>query len=240
MKMAQEQLLTLISPVFYSSAFLKKNITEFTKNRSTLHQLEADNSRLLLENRELQAENSVLHAAVDENNQLRKALTYYQESAFQLVPATIIARDNSPWWNSFKIDRGSRDGITPDMAVITENGLVGKTSVVTPGISTIMLITDENCNVSWQLIKAITRHNPGDQLYQIKTHSGREVTVSDSHSLLIWNGSKFDRIKPEDVNIGDFVPVSCELIKPNPNSKLEQTNYDNFEFDKLIKKGFLF
>jgi len=148
LKVAQEKLLTCVAPIFYSSAFLKKNITEFTKHLMTLHQLEEANSKLLSENRELKAENLVLHAAADENNQLRNALNYREKSAFKLVPATVIARDNSTWWNSFKIDRGSRDGIAPDMVIITECGLVGKTSVVTPGLSTIVLITDESCLVA--------------------------------------------------------------------------------------------
>jgi rod shape-determining protein MreC len=148
LKIAQEKLLTLISPVFYSCELFKKNIDGLTRNRMNLPQLEEANSKLLSENRLLEAENLVLHSAEEENNELRKALDYREKSAFQLVPATIIARDNSTWWNSFKIDRGSRNGIAPDMAVITENGLVGKTSVVTPGISTIVLITDENCNIA--------------------------------------------------------------------------------------------
>lgn len=75
--------------------------------------------------------------------------------------------------------------------------------------------TDADGKVSWGQITAITRHNPGQQLYEIKTHGGRKVTVTDSHSLLIWNGTKFDRVKPEDVQIGNYVPVTAELVKPN-------------------------
>ena len=41
--------------------------------------------------------------------------------------------------------------------------------------------------VSWGSITAITRHDPGKELYRIKTIGGRKVTVTESHSILIWN-----------------------------------------------------
>jgi DNA-directed RNA polymerase beta' subunit len=75
---------------------------------------------------------------------------------------------------------------------------------------------DLDGNVSWGKITAITRHNPSENLYEIITHGGRKVIVSDSHSLLVWNKSsnKFDRIEPTKVNVGDFVPVTAKLSEP--------------------------
>lgn len=90
--------------------------------------------------------------------------------------------------------------------------------------------TDADGKVSWGQITAITRHNPGQQLYEIKTHGGRKVTVTDSHSLLIWNGTKFDRVKPEDVQIGNYVPVTAELVKPNYESECIKENKIDFKF----------
>lgn len=148
LKFAQEKLLIVVSPVLYASAFLKKNVDRWFQYQMTMNQLEEVNRNLLLENKKLRTENLILHDTEEKNNQLRRALTYQEESLFKVVPATIIARDNFTWWNSIKIDRGSRDGITPNMAVVTEEGLVGKTDVVTPSLSTIILITDENCRVA--------------------------------------------------------------------------------------------
>ncbi|MFZ4115367.1 MAG: rod shape-determining protein MreC [Chthoniobacterales bacterium] len=148
LQLAQEKLFTFLSPIFYVNAILKKNIEELTRRRMTLNQLETSNRALILENKKLQAENQVLHGAEEENHQLRKALDYRDHSSFMLLPATVIAHDNSTWWTSVKIDRGSHNGIASDMPVITENGLVGKTSVVTPLVTTVILITDENCSVA--------------------------------------------------------------------------------------------
>jgi DNA-directed RNA polymerase beta' subunit len=74
--------------------------------------------------------------------------------------------------------------------------------------------TDLDGNVSWGIIKNITRHDPGKELYEIKTRGGRNVIVTESHSLLIWNGKQFERKSTPDVKLGDFVPVTAKLAEP--------------------------
>ena len=76
--------------------------------------------------------------------------------------------------------------------------------------------TDENGNVTWGEITAVTRHDPGDALYEIKTHGGRSVIVTESKSLLIWNPKTktLDETSTPDIKIGDCVPVTGELCKP--------------------------
>jgi len=75
---------------------------------------------------------------------------------------------------------------------------------------------DENGKVSWGQITAITRHDPGKQLYKIKTHGGREVIVTESKSLLIWKPEqqKFLHTSTPEVVIGDYVPVTAKLSAP--------------------------
>jgi DNA-directed RNA polymerase beta' subunit len=75
---------------------------------------------------------------------------------------------------------------------------------------------DYKGNVSWGEVSAVTRHDPGIQLYEIKTRGGRNVTVTESKSLLIWNNetSEFKEILTPEIKIGDFVPVTAELSKP--------------------------
>ena len=76
--------------------------------------------------------------------------------------------------------------------------------------------TDYNGIVSWGEISAITRHDPGIQLYEIKTLGGRNVTVTESKSLLIWNNktNQFKEVLTPEIKIGDFVPVTKNLCEP--------------------------
>ena len=95
--------------------------------------------------------------------------------------------------------------------------------------------TDEHGTVSWGLIKSITRHDPGKELYEIKTKSGRNVTVTESHSLLIWNNDKhtFNKMLSKDVKIGDFVPVTKFIESPFTSQNGDDINL-NWTNDILL------
>lgn len=76
--------------------------------------------------------------------------------------------------------------------------------------------TDYNGNVTWGEVTAVTRHDPGIQLYEIVTKSGRNVTVTESKSLLIWNHElfQFREVLTTDIKVGDCVPVTLKLAEP--------------------------
>ena len=76
--------------------------------------------------------------------------------------------------------------------------------------------TDADGNVTWGEITALTRHDPGDQLYEIKTLAGKSVIVTESKALLIWNKDtkKFLQMPTPDVRLGHYVPVTMKLVEP--------------------------
>jgi intein/homing endonuclease len=76
--------------------------------------------------------------------------------------------------------------------------------------------TDEHGVITWGEVTAITRHDPGTELYEIKTSGGKSVIVTESKSLLIWNPDtkQFREMLTPDIKIGDCVPVTAELCKP--------------------------
>jgi DNA-directed RNA polymerase beta' subunit len=88
--------------------------------------------------------------------------------------------------------------------------------------------TDEDGIVTWGEVTAITRHDPGSQLYEIKTCGGRNVIVTESKSLLIWNNEtkKLKEMLTPDIKIGDCVPVTRELCCPPINqSSMDMSDY---------------
>ena len=76
--------------------------------------------------------------------------------------------------------------------------------------------TDENGVVTWGEVTAITRHDPGTELYEIKTSGGRSVIVTESKSLLIWNSEtkKLKETPTPEIKVGDCVPVTMDLCHP--------------------------
>lgn len=144
----QAAFLSLISPFLRTGSTLDKKYRDFREGLKTLEQLEQDNKRLTVLNKELSATNQTLRGYEGENKRLRNALGYRERATFKLMPARIIARDPGTWYNQITIDRGSADDIREDMAVLTEEGLVGKTTVVSPHASIVVLIADESCKVA--------------------------------------------------------------------------------------------
>jgi|SaaInlV_150m_DNA_5_1039734.scaffolds.fasta_scaffold01900_3 DNA-directed RNA polymerase beta' subunit len=76
--------------------------------------------------------------------------------------------------------------------------------------------TDYNGNVTWGKVSAVTRHDPGEKLYKIKTDGGRDVVVTAAKSLLIWNKEikQFREKLTTEIVVGDYVPVTLELADP--------------------------
>lgn len=138
----------LIAPFLTSGSGLQKQITSVRTGLRSLEDLEKDNTSLRVENRQLRATNQALRDVEHEVNRLRHALKYRERSIFKLVPAEVVARDSSTWWRTVTINRGKEDGIEGDMPVVTDEGLVGKTTTVSNNISIVLLIADENCKVA--------------------------------------------------------------------------------------------
>lgn len=87
---------------------------------------------------------------------------------------------------------------------------------------------DEVGKVTWGDVTALTRHDPGNQLFEIVTEGGRKVIVPESKSLLIWNSetNKFEPKLTPEVKIDDCVPVTMNLCSPdNIKEYVDMTEY---------------
>ncbi len=150
MRRVQAGFLGMISPFLKTGSSFEKKYREFREGLKKLDELETDNKRLNVQNKDLSATNQTLRGLEAENNQLRKALQYRERAVFTLKPARIIARDAATWYSKVVIDRGSKDGLDRDgdQPVLTEAGLVGKTREVSDHSATVLLIADETCKVA--------------------------------------------------------------------------------------------
>src|SRR5437764_6578720 len=138
----------LLAPFLTGGSGIKKQITSVRSGLKSLDELEHENGTLRVENRELRATNQGLRDVEREVNRLRHALNYRERSVFKLLPAVVVTRDSSTWWRTITINRGKEDGVESDMAVVTDEGLVGKTTTVAANISVVLLVSDENCKVA--------------------------------------------------------------------------------------------
>ena len=69
------------------------------------------------------------------------------------VAARVISKDTNNWYNVFKIDKGTRDGLAVDMNVLAGNGLAGIITEAHYNYSIVRSIIDDKSNVSGMFLK---------------------------------------------------------------------------------------
>lgn len=98
---------------------------------------------------QLTEENTRLQSEELELNRLRKLYDLDQQyGQYEKVGARVIANDSSNWFQVFRIDKGSKDGIAVDMNVVAGGGLVGLVTDVGANYATVRSIIDDSSRVS--------------------------------------------------------------------------------------------
>lgn len=141
------RIITPVQRVFYSSGEFFKNTF---KSLYDLRNLKTENEALKAEMEKLKEQNMQLIQMALENNRLRTLLDFKEANTqFNYIGASVTGRDPGNWYDVYTIDKGSKDGISVNDAVIVGYGyLVGKVIEVGPNYSKLMAIIDERSSVS--------------------------------------------------------------------------------------------
>ena len=83
-----------------------------------------------------------------ENVRLRELLDFKQRSVYRLTAASVIGYDPTNLSSVIIIDKGEREGISSGLAVITNDGLVGRIVEAGSKTSKVLLINDINSGVA--------------------------------------------------------------------------------------------
>ncbi|MFR5601475.1 MAG: rod shape-determining protein MreC [Lachnospiraceae bacterium] len=124
---------------------LYNDISDYTQLKNAMEenrQLQDKISQLTEENNRLQAEQFEL-------NRLRELYELDQEyMQYEKIGARVIAKDSGDWFQVFRVDKGSADGVEVDMNVIAGGGLVGIVTDVGANYATVRSIIDDSSRVS--------------------------------------------------------------------------------------------
>lgn len=82
---------------------------------------------------------------------LEKLARLKNEYNYDILPARIVLKDNMDWSKTIIINRGRRDGLMPNMAVISGAGLVGKIIDAGYAYSRVLLLIDNTFKVGARL-----------------------------------------------------------------------------------------
>lgn len=145
----QGRVMGLFSPFIHASAQVRQTTTDTVSASVDPRELMHTNERLTREVQKLKILSQRHEELLDENNRLREMLGYKQRARFKnLIAARVIKRSTATWWSTMFLDKGSDDGVATDSPVLTDLGLVGKTSRVSEHMSEVVLLTDELCRVA--------------------------------------------------------------------------------------------
>jgi len=142
---------TAFTPVQKAATFVTRPVVGFFEGLSDLVGIRDENRRLRLQVADLErqlAETESLQRRVEE---LEQILAIEPPEELDTVAARVLATGPSDFDAIRLIDKGRRDGITVDMPVIDEGGLVGRVVAVTETSARVRLITDPTMRVAVQV-----------------------------------------------------------------------------------------
>jgi rod shape-determining protein MreC len=172
---------------------------------------------LIRQNEELRRENAELRIlaaqgreALRENQRLSALAGWQARSQWKLKPTRVISREPANWWRTVQIDLGSRDGLLPNLPVLTPEGLVGRVSAVGLTRSQVVLLGDPNCKVA-ALVESDHRDSGilgtastlDSDLVELNIYSGSADLKAGQNVVTSGLGEVF----PKGIHIGKIVDV---------------------------------
>jgi len=113
-----------------------------------VHADEVQNVKLKLEVTRLAGELARTSELAQENTRLRRLLGMHEDLAPKSIGASVVTARLGGQSRVILVDRGSGDGVRPDMAVVAWGGAVGRVVSVEKGFARVRLLSDPNSGAS--------------------------------------------------------------------------------------------
>ena len=194
------------------------------RDYSQLKEALDENERLKEDIARLTEENNLLQAEQYELARLRDLYELDQEYMnYEKIGARIIAKDSGDWFQVFRVNKGSADGVEVDNNVIAGGGLVGIVTDVGANYATVRSIIDDSSRVSAMALQS------GDNCIV-----GGDLTLFEEGRLRITNISR-----DGDVKTGDAIVTSNISSKFMPGILIGYAADITVDPERLTKSGYL-
>ena len=200
-------------------------LTDKAELLAQIKDLLAENEALQQQVDELTIENTALMQDKYELNTLRELYALDQQySDYDKVGARIIMGGSNNWFDTFVINKGSNDGIEPDMNIMAGSGLVGRVVETGPNWAQVVSIIDDTSNVSATVLST------SDNLIV----SGDLATMDNGYI-------RFSQLVDEDdqVVVGDKVVTSDISDRYQPGILIGYISYIEEDSNNLTKSGYI-
>jgi rod shape-determining protein MreC len=202
-----------VAPLEKTLGWLQTSSGNIWHNYFYLRGVRAENRDLKLQIERMSLEQARMSQDADQARRLQALLGFKERFISQTMAAQVIGSSGSELSRSVYIDKGYKDGIKPDMAVITADGIVGKVlRADNRHVAQVLLIDDQTSGVGAILdktrLQGILRGTPTGEVVLEKVMSDETVPVGE---LVLTSGG--DGIFPKGLLVG-------KVTKASPGSDL--------------------
>jgi len=216
---------TVISPVENLFSKLLSPVGNLASDVRNFGQSKKKIAELSKQVDELKAKQIIDEDTLGQLNQLKNVLDLAGRGGYKVVSARVINRGST---ESFKetltIDVGSSDGISRNMTVISESGLVGVVKSVGSNSSIVLLMSDPTFKIGvriagTQSIGVVSGQGGSTYLLQLLDATG-EIKVGDT---LVARGSQGGRPFVPGVPVGTVTTVQSNASSITQNADVNST-----------------
>ncbi|CAB4901338.1 unannotated protein [freshwater metagenome] len=228
---------TVISPVENLFSKLLSPIGNLASDVRNFGQSKKKIAELSKQVDELKAKQIIDEDTVGQLNQLKNVLDLAGRGGYKVVSARVINRGST---ESFKetltIDVGSSDGISRNMTVISESGLVGVIKSVGSNSSIVLLMSDPTFKIGvriagTQSIGVVSGQGGSTYLLQLLDATG-EIKVGDT---LVARGSQGGRPFVPGVPVGTVTTVQSNASSITQNADVtSSTNLEKLSIVAVV------
>ena len=140
---------TLVTPIQNGLTYLKNKVNGNNTFFTNINNLQTENEQLRQKNSELEQNLRELENIKTENETLKEYLNLTEKyGEYKTVPGYVINRDISNYSKTIIINVGKKDGISENMTVIGDEGLVGYVLSTTDSTAKVQTIVDTSSSTS--------------------------------------------------------------------------------------------
>jgi rod shape-determining protein MreC len=200
-------------------------------NYVDLRHVRQENKDLQRQLTQMRIEEAAIAEDALEGRRLQSLLGFREHYVSSTVAAQVIGTSGSEQSRVLTIDKGWRDGLKPDMAVITPDGIVGKLRDVFPTTSQVLEINDQSSGAGVIFestrIRAILRGTVTGRIQIGNLTADSRIKVGET---VLTSGG--DQVYPRGLPVGtiesiapdpDHQPYSAIVVRPAVNlSRVEE------------------
>ena len=139
----------VLKPFQSAFSWTTNYVSDYLANFKLRKTIEIEYNKLRAENDELTYKSLLNDELEEENQRLRNMLNVFDEKkSMNPIMAQVTGKETSSWFQMFTIDKGSKQGIKENMAVINADGLIGYIYKVYDTSSEVISIVDSRASVA--------------------------------------------------------------------------------------------